>query len=114
MKLFSQYATSSTKKPLYILFKNTHTPKHSLRFLILPMLAYILLVRGFQKYWLENDLRHLYREILKPYYKRIDDTQCSDCRDLKSEIETNVVDDRKSSVARLRMQVNKKDEKKRE
>jgi hypothetical protein len=40
--------------------------------LVVP-LAYILLVRGFQAYWLKNDLRHLYKEILKPYYKRLDD-----------------------------------------
>ena len=42
------------------------------KFLIVPF-AYLLLVRGFKFYWLENDLRHLYKEILKPYYKRIDD-----------------------------------------
>ncbi len=56
------------------------------QYLAVP-LAYMLLVRGYDKYWLKNDLRHLYKEILKPYHKRIDDTKCSDYRDLKEELE---------------------------
>ena len=40
--------------------------------MVIP-LAYVFLVRGFEKYWNHNELRLLYKEILKPYYKRIDD-----------------------------------------
>jgi hypothetical protein len=38
-------------------------------FLVVPI-SYMLLVRGFSSFWLQNDLRHLYKEILKPYYRR--------------------------------------------
>lgn len=66
-------------------------------------LAYILLVRGFKFYWLENDLRHLYKEILKPYYKRMDDKQYIDKRDFKTELwSSNRVDESKSTVHKLR------------
>jgi len=68
-------------------------------------LSYALLVRGFKSYWLENDLRHLYKEILKPYYKRIDDTLQSDYRDFKSELYNNKVDETKSMVVKLRNNV---------
>ena len=71
-------------------------------------LAYILLVRGFQAYWLNNDLRHLYKEILKPYYKRLDDQQCVDYRDLRDELYGNVVDQEKSMVIKMRKQVENK------
>eukprot|EP00347_Sterkiella_histriomuscorum_P005864 403354986 len=77
------------------------------KYLIVPI-AFIYLVHGFKKYWLNNDLRYLYKEILKPHYKRIDDEQCVDYRDLKSEIEGNVVDESKSIVSRLQKQVDQK------
>ena len=42
------------------------------RYLILPV-AYGLLCHGFNKYWIKNDLRHLYKEdLLKPQYRRLD------------------------------------------
>lgn len=68
-------------------------------------MAYALLVRGFKGYWLENDLRLLYKEILKPYYKRIDDNHCSDYRDLKDELENNKVDENRSMILKLRHSV---------
>ncbi len=71
-------------------------------------ISYILLVRGFKGYWLENDLRHLYREILKPYYRRLDDQQCADYRDLRDELRNNRVDEGKSMIVKLRNQVEKK------
>lgn len=71
--------------------------------------AYYLLVQGLDKYWLKNDLRHLYKEILKPYYKRIDDNQCIDYRDLKSELENNKEAPDKSMAHRLRESIEQKD-----
>jgi hypothetical protein len=53
-------------------------------------------------------LRHLYREILKPYYRRLDDQQCADYRDLKEELANNKVDEEKSMVVKLRNQVEQK------
>ena len=38
----------------------------SLRHFIFLPCAYFLLASGFKKYWLENDLRHLYKEVIKP------------------------------------------------
>ena len=70
------------------------------KILIVPI-AYMLLVRGFKNYWLDNDLRYLYSEILKPYHKRIDDMHCVDYRDLKNEMENNKVDEEKSMHVRL-------------
>ena len=64
---------------------NPHRKYFRLSYLCVP-LAYCLLVRGFSNYWLNNDLRHLYKEIVKPYYKRIDDKLCADYRDLKDEL----------------------------
>jgi hypothetical protein len=61
-----------------------------------PPIAYVLLVRGFKGYWLDNDLRHLYKEILKPYYRRISDEEghsCVDYKDLKDELYGNVIDE---------------------
>ena len=65
-------------------------------------------MRGFEGYWLRNDLRHLYKEILKPYYRRVDDTLCPDARDLKSELYSNKVDESKSTVVKLRSNVERK------
>ena len=76
-------------------------------FLLVPM-SYALLVRGFKDYWHENDLRHLYKEILKPYYKRMDDRQCEDYRDFKHDLYTNKVDESKSIALRLRSNVEQK------
>ncbi|CDW71608.1 UNKNOWN [Stylonychia lemnae] len=78
-----------------------------LKFLVIPI-AYIFLVRGFKVYWLQNDLRYLYKDILKPYHKRIDDNQCIDYRDLKDEFENNKVDEEKSLVLRLQKTVESK------
>ena len=71
------------------------------KFLLIPI-AYMLLVRGFNKYWLNNDLRFLYKEILKPYHKRIDDNHCIDYRDIKQELESNTVNQDKSMIAKLK------------
>ena len=81
-------------------------PRRGRGYLLLLMpLGYILLVRGFQTYWLNNDLRHLYKEILKPYYRRIDDTLCEDFRDLKDELANNKVDPEKSMAIKMRQTV---------
>jgi len=83
--------------------------RHSLHLAILVVpISYALFVRGFKGYWLENDLRHLYKEILKPYYKRIDDSLQSDYRDFKTELYNNKVDERKSMVVKLRSNVEQK------
>lgn len=71
-------------------------------------MAYILLVRGIKGYWLENDLRYLYKEILKPYYKRLDDREQADYRDFKTELYNNKVDDEKSMIVKLRSNVHTK------
>ena len=42
--------------------------------------------RQTNKYWLRNDLRHLYRDILKPQYKRYDEKLSSDPRDIDKEL----------------------------
>lgn len=93
------------KSPSLLLF---HPRKsRGLLYLSVP-LAYILLVRGFSSYWLQNDLRHLYKEILKPYYRRVDDALCPDARDFKTELYTNRVDPAKSTVVKLRQNVERK------
>ena len=63
-------------------------------------LAYVMLVKGLNKYYLNNDLRYLYKQdLLVPWLRRIDDQQCSDCRDLMQELESsNKVDLEKSMV----------------
>jgi len=76
--------------------------------LLAPMIAYVLLVRGFKGYWLENDLRHLYKEILKPYYRRVDDTLCDDYRDLRDELARNKVNPEKSMAIKMRQSVEQK------
>jgi hypothetical protein len=86
---------------------NPHRRVFSLSFLLLP-LSYALLVRGLRCYWLENDLRHLYKEILKPYYRRLDDKICADHRELKAELEGNRIDPKKSMVVKLRANVEQK------
>ena len=65
-------------------------------------------MRGFKGYWLENDLRHLYKEILKPYYRRLDDSLCEDHRDFKAELEANRVDPLKSMAVKMRQSVEQK------
>ena len=65
-------------------------------------IAYSLLVRGFKGYWLENDLRHLYKDVLKPHYRRIDDDLCADYRDLKDELANNKVNEERSVASRMR------------
>lgn len=99
----SKHRTTTRSTADRLLF-NPHRRFFSLSFLLLPV-SYALLVRGFSAYWLQNDLRHLYKEILKPYYKRQDDRLCIDKRELKEELEGNVVDPRKSMVVKLRANV---------
>ena len=45
---------------------------------------------------------------MKPYYRRLDDHQCADYRDLRDELESNRVDEGKSMVVKLRNQVEQK------
>ena len=71
-----------------------------LKLMILPI-SYILLVRGFDKYWIKNDLKLLYKEILKPYYKRVDDNLCIDYRDLRDELRDNKENEEKSLIKKL-------------
>ena len=54
-------------------------------FIILPTL-YGLLAYGLKKYWLENDLRHLYRDLIKPQYRRYSDELQTDWRDINAEL----------------------------
>lgn len=50
------------------------------KYLIVPI-SYCFIVKGLNKYYLNNDLRFLYKhDILVPWMKRIDDNQCSDRR----------------------------------
>jgi hypothetical protein len=88
-------------------FNKTSKGRYHLAILVVPV-SYALFVRGYQGYWLSNDLRHLYKEILKPYYKRVDDSLQSDYRDFKSELYSNKVDEKKSMVAKLRGNVEQK------
>ena len=57
-------STSSVERP---------SQRLSLRHFIWLPLAYGLLAYGFKKYWIENDLRHLYKEVIKPQYRRYSD-----------------------------------------
>ena len=67
---------------------------------LLPPIAYLMLVKGMNKYYFNNDLRHLYKQdILVPWLKRIDDHQCSDPRDIAIELAAcDKVDPSKSIV----------------
>ena len=58
----------------------------SLRHFILLPVLYGLLAHGFKKYWLENDLRHLYKELIKPQHRRYRDDFQSDYRDIDVEL----------------------------
>lgn len=55
-------------------------------FIVYPII-YGCLVYSLNNYWLKNDLRYLYRDILKPQYKRYDDNLCTDPRNLDEELE---------------------------
>ena len=59
----------------------------SARYLLIPF-AYLLLVKNLSKYYLNNELRYLYKQdLLVPWLRRIDDHQCSDNRDVKQELD---------------------------
>ena len=53
--------------------------------MILPVL-YGLLAYGLKKYWLQNDLRHLYKEVIKPQHRRYADELQTDWRDIDVEL----------------------------
>ena len=53
--------------------------------MILPAL-YGLLAWGLNRYWLQNDLRHLYKELVKPQHRRYRDDLQSDYRSLDAEL----------------------------
>ena len=59
----------------------------SAKYLLVPI-SYLFLVKNFNKYYLNNELRFLYKQdILVPWLRRIDDHQCSDNRDIRKELE---------------------------
>ena len=63
--------------------------KPGAKYLAAPV-AYLLLVKSLNKYYLNNELRYLYKQdLLVPWLRRIDDQQCSDARDLRHELETS-------------------------
>ena len=57
---------------------------------------------------MRNDLRHLYRDILKPQYKRYDENLCSDPRDIDKEL-SKEEDLEKSVINKLWMAAENKD-----
>ena len=63
--------------------------KPGAKYLAAP-LAYLLLVKSLNKYYLNNELRYLYKQdLLVPWLRRIDDQQCSDSRNLMHELESS-------------------------
>ena len=52
--------------------------------LLLPC-AYYLCARSLKHYWLNNELRELYKDVLKPWNRRFEDSKCSDYRSLEDE-----------------------------
>jgi hypothetical protein len=50
---------------------------------------------------LENELRFLYKDILVPWQKRIDDHQCSDLRDIRTEMKNEQVESVVAHLLRL-------------
>ena len=72
----------------------------SLKFILIPF-AYIQLVKNLKKFYLENELRFLYKDILVPWQKRIDDHQCSDLRDIRQEL----VNDQKESIVQKQIRL---------
>ena len=73
--------------------------KHfSARYLLIPF-AYPLLVKNLNKYYLNNELRYLYKQdLLVPWLRRIDDHHCSDNRDIKHELDQSWKVDLERSV----------------
>ena len=71
----------------------------SAKYLLVPI-AYFFLVKNLNKYYLNNELRFLYKQdILVPWLRRIDDHQCSDHRDVRQELErSSKVNEEKSLV----------------
>ena len=69
------------------------------KYLLVPI-AYFFLVKNLNKYYLNNELRFLYKQdILVPWLRRIDDHQCSDHRDVRLELErSSKVNEEKSLV----------------
>ena len=77
MEHFMFKSSMSTSKPIQRL---------SLRHFIWLPVMYGLLAHGLKKYWLENDLRHLYKELIKPQYCRYADELQTDWRDIDKEL----------------------------
>ena len=70
----------------------------SAKYLLVP-LAYLFLVKNLNKYYLNNQLRFLYKQdILVPWLRRIDDHQCLDHRDVRLELERSSEVDQEKSV----------------
>lgn len=81
----------------------------SAKYLFVPV-AYLFLVKNLNKYYLNNELRFLYKQdILVPWIKRVDDSQCVDRRDLRHELAISAkVDEEKSLVHKLEQLVDHK------
>ena len=74
------------------------SPRLGAKYLAIP-LAYYLLVKSLNKYYLNNELRYLYKQdLLVPWLRRIDDHQCSDRRDLRQELESSKMVDLSKSI----------------
>jgi hypothetical protein len=45
----------------------------SLKLFLMPCVAYVFLVRGLKRFYIDNELRFLYKEeIMVPWFRRID------------------------------------------
>ena len=56
----------------------------SAKYLAMPVIGYLMLVKGLKRWYIDNELRYLYKEdIVVPWLRRIDDKQCTDARDLR-------------------------------
>ena len=68
------------------------------KYLFVPV-SYCFLVKNLNKYYLDNELRFLYKQdILVPWLRRIDDHQCSDHRDVRLELERSSEVNQEKSV----------------
>ena len=80
------------------------------KFFLMPCVAYIFLVRGLKRFYLDNELRFLYKEeVLVPWYRRIDPKMQSDARDIRRYLATlSEVDESKSLTHKLEAMVENK------
>ena len=67
-------------------------------------MSYLLLVKNLNKYYLNNELRFLYKQdLLVPWLKRIDDHQCPDNRDIRIELESSKKVNKDASIVQKQL-----------